>query len=120
MQMGLLFLDQMWCVMALSTVEKFHVQTHVHSDHMSGFESSKGYQTILCSSGTRALLIKERNADLPYRANLIGLDYGAKTVFRFQRSQPAFKRTHAGCIAGSGRVQWLGARLFWRLRLAVG
>lgn len=49
---------------------KVRVQSHVHDDHMSGFERSK-IQTILCSYGTRELLIAEFNADLQYRANLI-------------------------------------------------
>ena len=44
------------------------IQTHVHEDHMAGFESSKGNQThIVCSLGTLELLIAEFNADLPYR-----------------------------------------------------
>lgn len=55
---------------------KARVQTHIHSDHMGGFESSKGCQEILASKPTRQLLITERNADLPYRSNLKGLDSG--------------------------------------------
>ena len=55
---------------------KARVQTHVHSDHMAGFESSKGCQDILVSEPTRNLLIAEYNADLPYRSNLRSLGAG--------------------------------------------
>ncbi len=47
------------------------VQTHVHADHMAGFETSKGLQTILLSDATRRLLIAEFDADLPYRSNVV-------------------------------------------------
>ena len=49
----------------------FRVQTHIHDDHMSGFNRSKGEQDLFMSPETRALLIAERNADLEYRNNLI-------------------------------------------------
>lgn len=52
------------------------VQTHIHTDHMVGFDSSKGCQEILLSEPTRRLLIAEHNADLPYRSNLRSLDHG--------------------------------------------
>lgn len=45
------------------------VQTHIHEDHMSGFNSSKGFQHILVTQPTHKLLITEFNADLPYRTN---------------------------------------------------
>ena len=45
------------------------VQTHIHDDHMDDFDSSKGYQEIITSEGTRRLLVFERDADLPYRSN---------------------------------------------------
>ena len=50
------------------------VQTHVHKDHMDGFETSKGLQQIILSEATRQLLIVEYDADLPYRTNLVALD----------------------------------------------
>ena len=46
------------------------VQTHVHFDHMDGFETSKGCQQIVTSQGTFGLLVAEYNADLPYRSNI--------------------------------------------------
>lgn len=49
------------------------VQTHIHQDHMTGFDSSKGLQHILLSEATRRLLIAEYNADLPYRSNVVSL-----------------------------------------------
>ena len=55
---------------------KARVQTHIHVDHMSGFETSKGLQSILVSEATRQLLIAEYNAELPYRTNLKSLKQG--------------------------------------------
>ncbi len=52
------------------------VQTHVHSDHMRGFETSKMYQTIFVSRGTYDLLVVQKNADLPYRSNFKALPFG--------------------------------------------
>ena len=52
---------------------KARVQTHIHSDHMGGFESSKGCQEIIVSKPTRQLLILEYNAELPYRSNFVSL-----------------------------------------------
>lgn len=52
------------------------VQTHIHDDHMADFNSSKGNQDIVMSRATRDLLIAEFDADLPYRSNVIGADYG--------------------------------------------
>ena len=49
------------------------IQTHVHLDHMRGFESSKGCQEILSSEPTLELLVAEYNADLPYRTNVRSL-----------------------------------------------
>jgi len=46
------------------------VQTHVHDDHMGDFNTSKGFQDLLMSEETRALLIAEFNADLLVRENL--------------------------------------------------
>lgn len=50
------------------------VQTHVHTDHLNDFESSKGVQLIISSRATKALLCLERNADLPFRKNFMALD----------------------------------------------
>ncbi len=48
----------------------FRVQTHIHEDHMSEFDKSKGFQDLWMSPETYALLVAERNADLEYRDNL--------------------------------------------------
>ena len=50
------------------------IQSHIHQDHMVGFESSKGFQKVYLSHPSKELLISEFNADLPYRANVIGVD----------------------------------------------
>lgn len=49
---------------------RFRVQTHLHDDHMSDFDRSKGLQDLFFSPETYALLVAERNADLEYRTNL--------------------------------------------------
>ena len=46
------------------------VQTHVHTDHMDKFDTSKGFQHILVTQPTRDLLIAEYNADIPIRTNV--------------------------------------------------
>ncbi len=53
------------------------VQTHVHTDHMSKFDTSKGHQKyILTSPATHELLIAEYNADLPIRSNFKTIPLG--------------------------------------------
>lgn len=52
------------------------VQTHVHSDHMRGFATSKMHQTICASNGTYELLVIQQDADLEYRSNLKALAFG--------------------------------------------
>lgn len=58
----------------------YRVQTHIHVDHMSGFDSSKGYQDILVTPGTRELLIAEYDADLSYRSNIIAIPFGTSLI----------------------------------------
>lgn len=51
-----------------SASAEYRVQTHVHHDHLTDFERSKGAQrNILCSRATYELLVAEFDADLPYR-----------------------------------------------------
>lgn len=52
------------------------IQTHIHDDHMDDFEGSKGFQHVYMSAATRSLLIIEKNADLPYRDNIVPLQMG--------------------------------------------
>jgi putative mRNA 3-end processing factor len=49
-------------------------QTHVHDDHMEDFDTSKGFQSLVMTEPTRDLLVAERDADLPYRNNIIALN----------------------------------------------
>ena len=51
---------------------KYRVQTHVHVDHMTYFNKSKGFQTIIMSEPTRSLLELE-HYDLQNRENVISL-----------------------------------------------
>ena len=54
------------------------IQTHVHEDHMDGFDSSKGYQRIIVTRPTFDLLLAiGNNADIPYRENIevVSLDH---------------------------------------------
>lgn len=52
------------------------VQTHIHSDHMGGFNTSKGLQDIYLSHESYDLLVAEFNADLGVRENLIRIRRG--------------------------------------------
>lgn len=51
---------------------RYRIQTHVHSDHMTHFNQSKGFQTIIMSEATRSLLELE-HYDLRIRENVISL-----------------------------------------------
>jgi len=51
---------------------QYRVQTHIHDDHMVHFDRSKGFQTIIMSEETKALL-ELRHNDLIYRSNVIPL-----------------------------------------------
>lgn len=75
----------------------YRIQTHVHDDHMDGFESSKGYQDIFMSTPTKELLIAAYDADLPYRSNIIGLDTGTP----YQLNDIAVEMLANGHILGS-------------------
>lgn len=57
---------------------KVRVQTHIHYDHMEGFDSSKGYQQIVLSAPSYDILIQDLNADLPYRSNVVGVSSGSE------------------------------------------
>lgn len=57
------------------------VQTHVHTDHMCEFNSSKGVQDILVSHATLELLYVEYNADLPIRSNILPIHLNHATSF---------------------------------------
>lgn len=61
-----------------SCEREIRVQTHIHSDHMVDFNTSKANQTIVMSRPTRDLLCAIQNADLPYRDNILGIEYGKK------------------------------------------
>ena len=54
------------------------VQTHLHDDHMGGFNRSKGCQDIYLSPETLSLLVAEYNADLSYRDNLVPMIRGTQ------------------------------------------
>lgn len=55
----------------------YRAQTHAHWDHMCDFDTSKGFQKIYMSKQTKALLIAEHDADLPYRSNIYGINLGS-------------------------------------------
>jgi len=50
----------------------YRIQTHIHSDHMTNFNRSKGFQTIIMSEASRALLELE-HYDVRRRVNVISL-----------------------------------------------
>ncbi|MCY4149203.1 MAG: hypothetical protein OXF73_07650 [Gammaproteobacteria bacterium] len=60
----------------------YRVQTHIHDDHMRGFDTSKGLQDLLMSHETYDLLVAELNADLEYRDNLHPIHRGAEHTLK--------------------------------------
>lgn len=101
----------------------YRVQTHVHDDHMEQFDTSKGFQDILMTEETRALLIAEHNADLPYRANVRVMepgivhpieDFGLKFVpsgHMLGAVQVAVTLPDGFRMGYSGDFQWPGERV---------
>jgi putative mRNA 3-end processing factor len=76
------------------------VQTHIHEDHMEGFDESKGFQDIVMSRATHALLSAEFNADLPYRENLHPVEYALSS--RFVDAQVTL--VHSSHMLGAAQV----------------
>ena len=58
----------------------FRIQTHIHQDHMVDFNTSKANQTIVMTPQTRKLLYAIFNADLPYRTNIVAVDFETPLV----------------------------------------
>jgi len=56
----------------------FRIQTHIHDDHMAGFNTSKGRQDIFMSRGTFALLNAFFDAEIPYRSNFYKIQHGVE------------------------------------------
>ncbi|MCY3627396.1 MAG: hypothetical protein F4120_06655 [Rhodothermaceae bacterium] len=56
----------------------FRIQTHVHDDHMAGFNTSKGRQDIYMSPETFALLNAFLDAEIPYRSNFHKIQRGVE------------------------------------------
>ena len=54
----------------------FRIQTHVHDDHMAGFNTSKGRQDVFMSPETFALLNAYFDAEIPYRSNFYKVQRG--------------------------------------------
>lgn len=79
---GGVVLSQFVCCDGLVADRKIRVQTHIHSDHKTDFEISKGYMDLILSSEpTRDLLIAYDDADLPHRINFIGLKPRSPSTF---------------------------------------
>lgn len=76
------------------------VQTHLHMDHMNGFESSKGFQDIVLTQGTYDLLCFELDADLPYRSNL----YPMAPEKSFERDGMSIKLCSSSHMLGAAQV----------------
>ena len=77
------------------------VQTHVHTDHMDGFDNSKGYQHILMTRPTRDLLVVEYNADIPYRENLEAIQFSQI----ISRANCQIRLLDNGHMLGSAQVE---------------
>jgi len=78
------------------------LQTHVHDDHMGGFETSEGSQRIFCLPGTWALLVAERNGTLDVRSNFKAVQTAAP--FRVLNG-PIITLRDSGHMLGSAQVE---------------
>lgn len=76
-------------------------QTHIHDDHMEDFDRSKGFQNLIMSEATRELLVADRNADLPYRDNVIGLT----PAHAYQEGRSLVRLIPSDHMLGSCQVQ---------------
>lgn len=61
---------------------KIRIQTHIHSDHMSHFERSKGTQIILTSKPTKRYLEYDYGSDIRHRSNIKDINY--REVFEYK------------------------------------
>ena len=77
------------------------VQTHVHKDHMDGFDSSKGHQHILVTQPTLDLLIAEYDADIPYRGNFEAIELSEIV----SREECQIRLLDNGHMLGSAQVE---------------
>ena len=85
------------------------VQSHVHADHLLGFDASKGSGKIVCTKATRALLIAMRGADLKHRSNFKGLEYGEPfTVDDPAGGQATITLFPAGHMVGAAQTRVVG------------
>jgi len=76
------------------------VQTHVHTDHMDDFATSKGLQDILLSDATFEFLVVELDAELPIRSNIRRLPFEDVHDIRSSR----LSLLPAGHMLGSAQV----------------
>ena len=74
------------------------IQTHVHDDHMAGFDRSKGHQVIFLTRATRELLITESNADLPYRSNLRVIEPGKPFPYKDEMIEIEYSNHMLGAV----------------------
>src|SRR4051812_47378989 len=77
------------------------IQTHVHADHLSDFERSKGYQDVITSSPSYDLLVLLKNADLAYRQNFRHLAFDKRLVI----GSSSVCLLPSGHILGSAQVE---------------
>lgn len=72
---GALILSPHICCDGFAINQSLRVQSHIHSDHMVDFCTSKANQHIAVSSETLALLEALYNADIPLRSNIQAYPY---------------------------------------------
>jgi len=72
---GTVIIGDKICCDGFDSDRDIRIQSHIHVDHMNKFNTSKSNQIILMSHPTKDLLITEQNADIPFRNNIISIDY---------------------------------------------
>jgi len=80
---------------------RVRIQSHIHDDHMGGFDTSKGFQDLYMSEETHNLLLVEFNADLLVRDNLHPLPYNRST----RAESSYFRLLPSGHMPGAVQIE---------------
>lgn len=80
---------------------EYRIQSHIHEDHLVGFDESKGFQQILMTEPSYDLLVSQKNADLKYRSNIKPIKPGK--VYSIGTSK--LRVLHSGHMLGAVQIE---------------
>lgn len=97
---GALVLSPQICCDGFAVNQSLRIQTHIHSDHMVDFCTSKANQHIAVTTETLALLEAIYNADIPLRSNI--RSYAYKEFHEWKNEK--FQLLESNHMLGSSQV----------------